>query len=170
MAGTAEKLSLADFERQYRNAKPYHEYWFGEAVPKATPTWLHGLLQPIIMTALCEAGYKAGSEVKLEINSDFHPVPDVIATGGPIERPYPTRPFDVVVEILSPEDSFQRVLRKCKLYSAWGIGIVVVLDPEGREGWIWEEQTLKPTTVIALGNGHTIYLDRIFQELDATLQ
>ena len=76
------------------------------------------------------------------------------------------------MEILSPEDSFQRVLRKCKLYSAWEIPLVVVLDPEGREGWIWERQSesLRPTTAIVLENGRSISLDRIFRELDAELQ
>ncbi len=141
-------------------------------MPKAGATWMHGLLQGIIMVALDGAGYKSASEVKLKINSDFEPVPDVIATTGSIERPYPTKPVDVVVEILSPEDSFQRVVRKCKLYSAWGIPMIVVLDPEGREAWIWERQSeaLKPGSIIVLENGQSIALDRIFQELDAALK
>lgn len=98
MAATADKLSLADFERQYGDEKPYHEYWFGEAIPKALPTWQHGLLQKIAMRALDEAGYQSGSEVKLKISSDFEPVPDVIATTDRIEGPYPTKPVNVVVE------------------------------------------------------------------------
>ncbi len=56
------------------------------------------------MELLREAGYKAGSEVKLKIAADFHPVPDVIATMGHIERPYPTKPVEVIVELLSDED------------------------------------------------------------------
>ena len=163
-------MTIAEFERQYRDVKPNHEYWFGEAVPKAGATSTHGLLQNIVTMTLDEAGYKAAPEVTLKISSDFQPVPDVIATAGRFERPYPTKPVDVVVEILSPEDSLQRVLRKCKLYSAWGIPLVVVLDPDGREGWIWEDHTLRPTTAIVLENGRSISLDRIFRELDAELQ
>ena len=164
-------MTVAEFERQYGDVKPNHEYWFGEAVSKAGATWLHGLLQVIVMKALDDAGYRSASEVTLKISPDFQPVPDVIATAGRFERPYPTKPMEVVVEILSPEDSFQRVLRKCKLYSAWGIALVVVLDPEGREGWIWERQSeaLKPTSAIVLENGQSIPLDRIFRELDAEL-
>ncbi len=172
MAATADNLSLADFERQYGDEKPYHDYWFGEAVPKAMPASPHGLLQPIVVIALREAGYRSGSEIKLKVSSDFAPVPDVVATLGRFEQLYPTTPVDVVVEILSPEDSFQRVMRKCKLYSGWGIPVVVVLDPEGREGWIWDRQSddLKKTAVIALENGQSISLDRIFQELGSELQ
>ncbi len=80
--------TVADFERQYGDRKPHH-----------------GLLQTIVMMLLDEAGYKSGSEVKLKISPAFQPVPDVIATSGQVEMPYPTRPVDVMGEILSPEDS-----------------------------------------------------------------
>jgi Uma2 family endonuclease len=172
MAAAADRLTLADFERQYGDLKPYHEYWFGEAVPKAMPTWLHGLLQLVIGALLKEAGYKAGSEIKLRISPDFEPVPDVIATLGPIELPYPTKPIDVVVELLSPEDSFRRVVRKCRMYADWGIPVIAVLDPEGREGWAWDRdaQALQPTAAIVLNNGNRIAISRIFEELDASME
>ena len=171
MAATADRLTIADFERLYGDKKPYYEFWFGEAVPKAMPTWLHGLLQGIILMLLKEAGYRAGTEVELRISADFQPVPDVIATLGRIEQPYPTEPFDVVVEILSPDDSFQRVMRKCRTYAEWGIPVVVVLDPDGRAGWVWDNElrALTPTQVIMLTNGKSITLERIFAELDASL-
>lgn len=141
MAALGGKLTLAEFEVQYGNRKPNYEYWSGEAVPKAMPTWLHGLLQGILIELLKQAGYRAGSEVKLKISPDLEPVPDVIATSGRIEFPYPTQPFDVVVEILSPEDSFQRVTRKCKCYADWGIENVFVLDPDQRNAWAWDNDT-----------------------------
>jgi Uma2 family endonuclease len=171
MSAIAGKLTLAEFGTQYSDSKPNHEYWFGEAVPKAMPTWLHGLLQKIIMRLLDESGYLSASEVKLKISPDFEPVPDIIATTGRIEVPYPTKPFDVVVEILSPDDAFQRVLRKCKLYSEWGISNIFVLDPDSREAWTWDSdaQALKPATVFLLKNGKSITLKRIFDELDAAL-
>ena len=114
-------MTFAQFERLYAEVKPNHEYWFGESVSKADGTWSHGLLQGIVTRALDESGYKSAIEVTLKISADFAPVPDVIATAGLIELPYPTQPVDIVVEILSPEDSFQRLVRKCRLYSAWGI-------------------------------------------------
>lgn len=42
------------------------------------------------MELLSQAGYKSESEVKLKIDPGFHPVPDVIATRGPVEQPYRT--------------------------------------------------------------------------------
>ena len=91
MATTADRLTIADFERLYGAQKPHYEYWFGEAVQKTMPAWLHSLLQGIIVMLLKEAGYKAGSELTLKIRPDFEPVPDVAATAGRIEGRYPGR-------------------------------------------------------------------------------
>lgn len=57
------------------------------------------------MNLLSEAGYRAGSEVKLKIDPRSHPIPDVIATRGRVELPYPTKAVEIVIEILSEEDS-----------------------------------------------------------------
>ena len=65
MATVTQPLTLAEFRSRYRNQKPYFEYWFGEAVQKSMPTWLHAALQVIICQALRRAGYKSGSEVEL---------------------------------------------------------------------------------------------------------
>lgn len=172
MAATVDKLTIAEFERQYGDSKPYHEYWFGEVVPKAMPTWLNSLLHKILMNLLDEAGYESGAEVRLKLSSEFEPLPDVIATAGELELPYPTKPFDVVIELLSPDDSFTRVVRKYKLYGEWGILLVAVLDPETREGWVWDRQAqvLRPAEAIDLPNGRAITLERIFGELDTRLK
>ncbi len=55
-------------------------------------------------------GYDAGQEIALKFNPSFAPIPDVIAAEGWPGNPYPTDPFEVVIEILSPEDSFSRAL------------------------------------------------------------
>ena len=171
MAATAEKLTLAEFERQYGDRKPYYEYWFGDAIQKAKPTGVHGLLQGIVMWLLRQTGYKCGSEVRLKISADFQPLPDVVATTGRFEPAYFSEPVEVAVEILSPDDSFHRVTRKCKLYAEWGIQTIVVIDPEARTCWVWDPQRQALTAVetIVLPSGNSITSDRIFEELDAAL-
>jgi len=100
MPAVAEKLTFPEFESKYEGSERSYEYWYGAAFPKGIPTWIHGLLEGIIMQLLGEAGYLAGAEVELRIVPDAHPKPDVIATTGEIEDPYPTKAVDVVVEIL----------------------------------------------------------------------
>ena len=87
MAAVAGKLTLLEFQSQYEHADRSYEYWYGEAVPKGMPTWIHGLLQVIISQLLTEAGYLAGSEVELRIVPDAHPKPDVIGTRDEVEEP-----------------------------------------------------------------------------------
>src|SRR5689334_4724037 len=104
MPAAAEKLTYAEFQLKYGHSERPYEYWHGEARPKAMPTWIHGLIQAIISEFLTRAGFVAGSEVELRIVPDAFPRPDIIATAGEVEDPYPTRALDIVVEILSADD------------------------------------------------------------------
>jgi len=165
MATVAANLTIAEFEARYGQEKPYYEFWRGEAVQKSMPTWMHGLLQKILMELLSEAGFKAGSEVKLKIDPGFHPVPDVIATRGRIELPYPTKALEIVVEILSDDDSMSRVLTKCRTYQDWGFEQVYVLDPGARILFRWADHRLEEVNSFA-----ALPVDRIWSALDRELQ
>jgi Uma2 family endonuclease len=149
MAAALSTLTIAEFEAQFGHEKPHYEFWYGEAVQKSMPTWIHGLLQRILMELLREAGYKAGSEVQLKINTAFQPVPDVIATTGHIERPYPTKPVEIVIEILSDDDPMSRLLTKCRMYQEWGFQQIYVVDPIARLVFRWSEHRLEEVDLIA---------------------
>src|SRR3984957_4425063 len=144
-----QKLSLQEFHDRYDGEKPYFEYWDGEAVQKTMPTRLHSLIQEILVRLLGALGYDAGQEITLKLDPAYEPIPDVIAAEGGIGDPYPTEPFEVAIEILSPEDPFARVLRKCRRYDKWGIGQVVVVDPKARLIWRFESGSLKETDTVA---------------------
>ncbi len=131
-------MTVENFDQQYGREKPYFEYWFGKPIQKKMPTWLHSMLQKIIMRLLDEAGYESGAEVKLKISADFQPLPDVSAVlPGHVELPYPTRPVEVVAEILSPDDQFSQMLTKCRFYGELGIKHIYVVDPDARQVWSW---------------------------------
>ncbi|HLH02908.1 MAG TPA: Uma2 family endonuclease [Bryobacteraceae bacterium] len=143
MAAVADHQSLADFEAKYQHSDRAYEYWYGEAVPKASPTWIHGLLQGILIQLLREAGFAAGSEIELRIAPDARPRPDVIATRKPVAEAYPTSAVEVAVEILSPDDSMSYVLQKCQAYARWGFAYVYVVDPESRQLFRWTASGLE---------------------------
>ncbi len=164
-----QKLSVQEFHTRYGGEKPYYEYWNGEAVQKSMPTLLHGLIQKILMLLLDGIGYVSASEVTLNLSPDYEPVPDVIASDGGIGDPYPTSPFDVVIEILSPEDSFSRVLRKCRLYEQWGIRQIVVIDPAERLVWRFENGATRETDVIARRGEQAIPAQALWDEVDLRL-
>jgi Uma2 family endonuclease len=164
------KLSPEEFRARYSEEKPYFEYWNGEAVQKTMPTRLHSLIQEILVRLLGAMGYDAGQEITLRLDPSYEPIPDVIAAEGSIGDPYPTEPFEVVIEILSPEDSFSRVLRKCRLYEKWGIQQVVVVDPKARLIWSFENGSPRETDSIARRGERVILARELWEEVDRRLR
>ncbi len=171
MATAIDLLNLEDFRERYADEKPYYEYWFGEAVQKTVPTWLHSLLQAILTDILNRSGYRAGPEVELRIDPNWQPKAD-IAAALVVEHPYPTKPVDVVVEIVSPEDRMGRVFEKCRQYARIGITKTFVLDPQLRYAWEWSRETenLERVSTLQLPNGRVIDVANIWQELDRRQQ
>lgn len=165
MAALAEKLSFVEFQLKYGHGDRSYEYWHGEAVPKGLPTWVHGLLQRIVMELLTQAGYIAASEVELRIVPDAHPKPDVIATAGEIEEPYPTKAVDVVVEILSEDDPMPYLLEKCQNYHSWGFEYIYVINPESRQVFRWIGTALEVSNTLT-----SIPSARIWQALDDAMR
>lgn len=165
MSAVAEKLSFQEFQSKYERHERSYEYWYGQAIARGMPTWIHGLLQRIVMELLTEAGYIAASEVELRIVPDAHPKPDVIATKGEVEDPYPTKPVEVVVEILSKDDPMPHILEKCQAYRAWGFEFVHVVNSESRQLFRWTG------TGLELSNNLTsIPVARIWERLDEALR
>ena len=165
MGAVAEKLTFLEFQSKYEHGDRSYEYWHGEAIPKGMPTWVHGLLQRIVMELLTQAGYIAGSEVELRIAPDAHPKPDVIATTGEVEGPYPTKAVEVVVEILSDDDPMTYVLEKCQNYQTWGFEYIYVVNPASRQVFRWIG------TALEISNDLTsIPAAMIWEQLDEALR
>ena len=159
-------MTLEQFDLQYAHQKPYFEYWFGSPVQKSMPTWIHSLLQKIIMRLLDDAGYESAAEVKLKISNEFQPLPDVAAVfPGQIAGPYPTEPVEVVVEILSPDDRLPDIVSKCNFYAGLGIKHIYVVDPQVRKVSVWaSNESLQPAE-----NLTSISVAEIWCELDRRL-
>ncbi len=170
MATVTHLLSLEEFRKRYADDKPYFEYWFGEAVQKSASNWQHALLQAILAGTLSEAGYRAGVELELRIDPDWQPKADV-AAALTVEQPYPTKPVDIVVEILSPDDRMSRVFEKARQYARIGVPSIFVFDGELRYAWEWSQETenLERTQTMRLPNGREISVAGIWEELDRRL-
>ena len=155
MAAAIVSLTLEEFNAQYAHEHGY-EYWFGEVVQKGMPTWLHGLLQAILAEFFHKLGYASGSEIDLRIDPQWQPRPDVTAALE-IEQPYPTKPVDIVAEVLS-DDPMTKVFEKCRNYARIGIPQVFVFDPQSKTAWEWSTKTdnLERIQTLHLGNGSTL--------------
>ena len=171
MATTTPPLTFEEFELRYAAAERAYEFWYGEAVEKGMPTWLHGLLLVIIAELLARAGYKVASELDLRLDPQFAPRPDVAAGRRSIVTRYPTEPgeIEIVVEILSPDDAMSRLFAKCEEYVRIGIDQIYVADPESESAWQWnrERRQLDRVQTWALTNGESIVLADAWRELRA---
>ena len=133
---------------------------------------MHSILQALLSEVLTRAGYTAGSELELRIDPEWEPRPDVAASLQ-VEHPYPTRPVDIVAEVLSPDDQMLRLHEKCEHYARIGIGKIFVFDPASKKAWEWDrnKQNLERINAIQLANGARINLDiDIWPELDRRAQ
>ena len=171
MATVGTYLSLEEFHRLYDGEKPYREYWFGEAVPKPMATAIHGALQHVLMVLLASRGWKVASEVTLKIVPYAQPLPDIVASRDKIEQPYPTKPMEICVEILSPEDRLKKVIQKAGYYLDWGVQYCWIIDPGTRTAWIVTAEHrdgvwVHPDGALTAGEYTEIPLAEIFAEVD----
>jgi Uma2 family endonuclease len=118
--------------------KPACDYIDGVLRPKPMPTWTHGLLQAQLMMLIMQGfrQFVAGSEVTVQIRTGKYLVPDVIVQRRDrIQKPYPSVPVHLCVEILSPDDRISEVFAKCEEYLEWGVETTWVIDPEAQRAW-----------------------------------
>ena len=174
MSAVAEKLSVERFRELYAQRKPYFELLDGEAVQKAVPTKLHSIMEYILGLMLRDLGFKPRPELTLAIDQSWQPTPDVCGVLGPEEDPYPTHPIAVAIEVLSPDDRFTRVIKKCRKYAEWGVQDILVFDPVGREGWYWDAAAGNLTPMKGSYTFHSrpveLVEQEVFRRLDEELQ
>jgi Uma2 family endonuclease len=175
MAAVTSHLSLEEFHRIYDGVKPNHEYWFGEAIPKSMPTFLHAMVQAFLAMLLLRRGWKVGSEATLKMGANAELIPDLAATRGKVDLAYPTQPVELCIEILSPDDRLKKAVEKGKRYLDWGVSYVWIIDPVQRTAWMLTAESREGIWVpldgnLIAGGDSEIPLQELFAEVDKIIQ
>ncbi len=168
MATTA-LVSMQDYERM-----PFErdvEYIDGELKERGMVMSVHGLMQGRFMIWFGshekEWGIKAAVEVRTRVAADRVRLPDVVV--GPRKRWPQTlvEPPLIVIEIVSPSDSFSDIQDVVADYQQMGIENIWVVNPQKRMGWVCEPDKWVSARLLRARTG-PIYvdLDQIFAELD----
>jgi Uma2 family endonuclease len=141
MVGIGTKLTLAEF-LALPDGDIYCEFVDGEAVPKVSPKFFHSSLQGALCCLIrvwCKGRGRVLPEWAILLKSqdkDWVPVPDL--TYISYERlpktwrrneACPAIP-ELVIEIISPDQSMKEFEEKAKDYLAAGVPRVWVIDPE----------------------------------------
>ncbi len=145
---TISKLTLAEF-LELATTKPEQEYLAGEILQKPMPQGEHSVLQAGLVTEI----NRVGKPQKLacafpELRCTFAGsslVPDVAVfewrniplTNGRINNKFEIAP-DWTIEILSPNQSANRVIRKITLCLSQGTKLGWLIDPEDESVVVFE--------------------------------
>ncbi len=163
-------MSPEEFHQLYDDVKPAYEYWFGEAIQKPAADSLHAATQWIVMVLLHARGWIVAPEVTLKLVPDAEPIPDAIASREKLPALYITRPVEICIEILSPEDRLKKTMEKGRHYLEWGIENVWIVDPRSRTAWMMTSEHpdgvwVHPDGKLVAGDTG-IALPAIFAEVD----
>ena len=121
----------------------YHpdcDYVDGEIEERNLGEQTHGLVQKMIaaiFTANRKAwGFRSITEQRVQVSATHYRIPDVciVSSSDPI-APILTTPPVLCVEVLSPEDRFQRVILRVREFQQMGVPHIWIIDPESRECW-----------------------------------
>lgn len=136
MAAGTTSIPVEEYLRT--SYQPNCEYIDGVLRQKPMPTWNHAALEGRFFELISSGfpDFAAGCEATVRIREDKYLVPDVVVQyRNRIQRPYPTDPVHICIEILSPDDRMSEVLAKCEEYHAWGVAMTWIVDPEARRAW-----------------------------------
>ena len=113
------------------------------------------------------------TECRLCIRPGCYVLPDVMVVEPPHAnaRAYTGVPA-VVVEIKSPEDTFDAIIDKCLEYAELGVPNIVMLDPESRRSYLFHQNALVIATRVLIhlpkaAADLVLPIDQMYAELDA---
>ena len=141
MVSIGTKLTLAEF-LALPDGDVYYEFVDGQAVPKVSPKFFHSTLQ-FALCRLIRAWCKGRGRVLPEWaillkrqDKDWAPVPDLtyisyarLPKSWRRNEACPAIP-ELVIEIISPDQTMEEFEEKAKDYLAAGVTRVWVIDPE----------------------------------------
>lgn len=168
MATTA-LISLAEYmQTSYR---PDREFIDGEVRERNMGKWDHARLQALLTNWLGsqepEWGVMVATEWRTRVSSTRVRIPDVVLVTDEEQPDVLTDPPVLIVEILSPDDSYTDTQERAADYRRMGVETVWIIDPKTRTGrhcvgdvWTAAERLIVPGTPIFVD------LDALFSRLD----
>jgi Uma2 family endonuclease len=170
MANTTQ-ISVTEYlQTSYR---PDREYVDGEVRERNVGKWEHARVQWLLagwfMNHETMWGVIGSTEQRVQITSDRVRIPDLVVVAAGPQPDVLIEPPLLVIEILSPEDSYSDTQERAEDYLSMGVGTVWIIDPKTRTGrmcngavWTAARRLEVPNTPLYVD------LDEIFKYLDSS--
>jgi Uma2 family endonuclease len=118
--------------------RPDREYVDGEIRERNVGKWEHARMQWLLAHWFGahekEWGIVGSTEQRVRVSGNRVRIPDlVVLTAGP-QPDVLTDPPLLVIEILSPDDTYSDTQERASDYSRMGVGTVWIIDPKTRSG------------------------------------
>jgi Uma2 family endonuclease len=154
--------------------RPDLEYVDGYLVERSVPTFLHSLLQVLLIAYFRqyekECKFKVLPELRTQIiDRSRYRIPDVLLCATPtrMRKIMDETPL-AVIEIISPGDTMMETLGRFRDYASVGVPCIIQMDPESRTAHRYEDGSLIRTAFNGLGLQHTTIpfdSERLFADL-----
>ena len=147
--GTTSTLVTLD---EYLNTsyEPDMDFVDGVLVRRNVGNQSHGRLQLIIGAYFRQFRHShrielfGDTRLLVDAKTGRHRIPDVMAVATPFREGKAVVDVPViVVEIKSPDDTFDDIIDRCFEYQELGVPNVLVMDPDKRRAWIFEHGALQ---------------------------
>jgi Uma2 family endonuclease len=140
---------------------PDVEYVDGELKGKSVVQTVHGILQIEIgiwfREYIAEWGVIAAVEARVLVSQVRVRLSDVVVDKAGHWPAVITAPPLIVIEILSPSDSFTELAEKLRDYAAMGIPNIWIIDPQVRQSWFYQGSLIEKSRFTVVDS--PIYLD-----------
>jgi Uma2 family endonuclease len=152
--------------------RPDREYVDGEVRERNVGKWEHARIQWLLagwfLNHESAWGVIGSTEQRVQVSSTRVRVPDLVVLRPGPQPDILTQPPILVIEILSPDDSYSDLQERCQDYTQMGVGTVWIIDPKTRSGrmccgaeWVAAERLEVPDTPIHVA------LDPLFAQIES---
>ena len=131
---TSTEIPLAEYLSTFY--RPDREYIDGELVERTMGTWEHGRLH--MVPGMCfgqheaEWGVMVAAEWRAQVGPTRVRIPDVTVFLAEPQSPVLQKAPLLIIEILSPDDTYSATERKAQDYMQMGVQTICIIDPETR--------------------------------------
>ena len=133
---TSTRLSLLDYMKT--SFRPDREFVDGELVERNIGKWEHARLQALLAIWLQSQektwSVKVAIEQRVQVSATRVRIPDVMLVSRGPQPEVIVEPPVLVVEILSPDDTYTETQSRSADYLHMGVPCVWIIDPTSRTG------------------------------------
>ena len=168
---SAVQISVAEYlQTSYR---PDREYVDGELRERNVGKWEHARVQWLLAGWFMnhELAWRVigSTEQRVQVSADRIRIPDLVVVKAGPQPDVLIDPPLLVIEVLSPDDTYSDTEERAGDYLTMGVGTVWIVDPKTRTGRMCNGAAWTAATRLEVpGTPLYVNLDEIFQYLESS--